>query len=478
MKTFRDYLNECEQSGPEDIVFQWVNEIDNSISRRTCKEFLLDIKKFASYLCTCYQNPRNKHFAIVSENSYEYVVGIFGIIYAGGVVVPISNQCENEELKYEIDFSDSEMVFADQESKEKIEPLFSDIIVKNICDYIDYEGVEIEEDQTIDDLAALIFTSGTSGNSKCVMISLRNIFSGIAAYQRGYNIHVELDYVRASSTLLFLPMHHIMTFGQLFAWVLIRERIDICSNIKNFVRDMVIMRSDQLIAVPMVLNMLYHDIINNKTDNIKYVKILIVGGAPVNAKIIDVFDNAGILVTESYGLSEACGPLTYNIFTHSKKYNSVGKRLAELNEIRIIDNEICVKGDSIMPGYYKDDVTTLESIDSDGWLHTGDLAEMDDDGYYYLVGRKKNLIILSNGENVSPEELENKLLNNKDIVETIVKEKNDRIVAEIYCEPQKKSDIKKYVMELNKIIPTYKQISAVEFRDTPFERTLSGKIKR
>lgn len=477
MNTFNDYLMESQKNGLESTIFQWINEADNSIIKKTYSDFFIDMKKFANYLCSIYENPRKKHFAIVSKNCYEYAVAVFGIVYAGGVVAPISNQCENEELLYEIKFSDSEIVFADQESKTRIESISNDINVKNIDGYYIYESIEVEDCSTIDDLAALLFTSGTSGASKCVMISLRNIFSCIEGYRQCDILDNSLYNVKTISTLLFLPLNHILTFGNLFTSIYYGMRMDVCSNIKNFVRDMVVMRSEKIVAVPMIMGMFYNDVVNKKTDNLKYVKTLISGGAPVNSSIIDTFSNIGILVTQGYGLSEACGPLTYNIFPHSKKYNSIGKNITNLNEIKIIDNEICVKGDSIMSGYYKNEEET-NAVLIDGWLHTGDLGMVDEEGYYFITGRKKNLIILSNGENISPEELEAKIKTCPLVKEVIVKEMNDKLCSVIYCEQENHDQIKEHINLINKSNPLYKRIANIEFVDKQFETTASGKIKR
>lgn len=477
MNTFQDYLVESKKNGLENVIFQWVNEKDNSIVKKTYNDFFSDMKRFANYLCTSYENPRKKHFAIVSKNCYEYAVGIFGIIYAGGVVVPISNQCENEELKYEIEFSDSEIVFADQESKTRIESLSNDIDVKNIEGFYTYEGIEIEDHSSIDDLAALIFTSGTSGNSKCVTITFRNIFSCVDTYLRCDALDNSLFNVKTISALIFLPMHHILSFSELLASVFANMRMDVCLNIKNFVRDMVMMRSEKVTVVPMVMGMFYNDVVNKKADYLKNVKTIVSGGAPINSSLIEAFNSVGILVTQGYGLSEACGPLTYNIFSHSKKYNSIGENITKLNEIKIIDNEICVKGDSVMSGYYKNEEETNLAL-VDGWFHTGDLGVVDEEGYFFITGRKKNLIILSSGENISPEELESKIKACPLVKEVIVKEKNDKLCSVIYCEEKDQSQIKEHINLVNKNNPLYKRIADIEFTDKQFETTASGKVKR
>lgn len=477
MQTFKDFIDESLKNGEDSVIYQWINDVDNSLIKKTYGDYFIDMKKFANYVLSNYDNISKKHFAIVSKNSYEYVVAIFGIIYAGGVVVPISNQCDDEELKYEIEFSDSNVVFADNESKARIESISSDINVKSINGYEEYDSIEMESSASLDDLVALIFTSGTSGTSKCVMINLRNVISCEEGYRQCDVLDTANFNVDTISCLLFLPLNHVLTFGTFITSVYYGVRMDICLNIKNFVRDMVVMRTEKIVAVPMIMEMFYNDVINNRTDNLKYVKTLISGGAPVNSSIIDAFSSLGILVTQGYGLSEVCGPLTYNQFPYSKKYNSIGKNITNLNEMKIIDNEICVKGDSIMTGYYKNEKETNEVL-IDGWLHTGDLGMIDDEGYYYITGRKKNLIILSSGENISPEELESKIKACPLVKEVIVKVMNNALCSIIYCDKKDQDQVKEHINLVNKSNPLYKRIANIEFVDKQFDTTSSGKIKR
>ena len=140
--------------------------------------------------------------------------------------------------------------------------------------------------------------------------------------------------------------------------------------------------------------------------------------------------------------------------------------------------EICIKGDCVMLGYYKDPEATAEVIDADGWFHTGDLARVDEEGYYYITGRKKNLIILASGENVSPEELEKKLALCPAVTECIVKEKGQKICAVVYCPEDKQEEVRAFVTEVNRSLPLYKRISAVEFTAEPLPRNALGKLLR
>ena len=142
------------------------------------------------------------------------------------------------------------------------------------------------------------------------------------------------------------------------------------------------------------------------------------------------------------------------------------------------DGELCIRGDSIMLGYYKDPEATAEVLDADGWFHTGDLARVDEDGFYYITGRKKNIIILDNGENVSPEELENLLSKCEAVKECIVREKGKKICAVIYCGEADQQTVRDFITETNRTLPLYKRMSAVEFSTEPLPRTGTGKLLR
>ena len=181
-----------------------------------------------------------------------------------------------------------------------------------------------------------------------------------------------------------------------------------------------------------------------------------------------------------------CSPVISNNNQVDAKTGSIGKPLANC-QVKFVDEEICVKGSSVMLGYYKMPKETAEALDEDGWLHTGDLGHLDEDGFLYITGRKKNLIILSNGENISPEEIENALGKSDLVKEVLVRENGQNIEAEIfpdaeYAEAHGIDDIPKSLQEIlddyNKDMPLYKRVTSLKVRDTEFEKNTTKKIKR
>jgi len=226
------------------------------------------------------------------------------------------------------------------------------------------------------------------------------------------------------------------------------------------------------------------DIVKSFGGGVKYI---VSGGAPLNSDIINEFKCYGIEILNGYGITE-CSPVVSCNNPTSYRKNSVGRPDKEFIDVKIVDDEILVSGEMVMKGYYNDSFSTKEAF-YDGWFRTGDLGYIDKDGFLFITGRKKNLIILSNGENVSAEEIEGKLLKKKHIKETIVYPKkigkNVVLAAKIVLDISQTDDrekienaIRNEIMEINRKSPNYKQIKSVEFQDNEFEKNGSGKIIR
>ena len=184
------------------------------------------------------------------------------------------------------------------------------------------------------------------------------------------------------------------------------------------------------------------------------------------------------MITQVYGMTETCGDGIINYEQDEKHIRAVGKPDDHAEYKLDETGEICIRGGCVMLGYYKDPEATAEVLDADGWFHTGDLARVDEDGFYYITGRKKNIIILDNGENVSPEELENLLSKCEAVKECIVREKGKKICAVIYCGEADQQTVRDFITETNRTLPLYKRMSAVEFSTEPLPRTGTGKLMR
>jgi long-chain acyl-CoA synthetase len=220
---------------------------------------------------------------------------------------------------------------------------------------------------------------------------------------------------------------------------------------------------------------LFKQILNEFGGNVDYI---ICGGAALDVKYIEWFRSIGIEILVGYGITE-CSPVVAVNRNHYKRDGSVGQICRDVN-VRIIDDEIVVSGDIVMKGYYKDRKSTEEVL-KDGRFYTGDLGRFDEDGFLFVTGRKKNLIILSNGENVSPEEIEAKLANDNGVAEVIAYEDNNRIIASIYPEKSYMGDqdyFDELIGEYNRKKPKNRQIAYVRLRTVEFPRNNNGKIIR
>ena len=209
------------------------------------------------------------------------------------------------------------------------------------------------------------------------------------------------------------------------------------------------------------------------------------GGAYLNPAWITLFEKYGITILQGYGMTE-CAPVISTNLEWNRKFGSVGKLMPNC-AAKVVDEEIWVKGSSVMQGYYQMEKETKETLTEDGWLRTGDLGYVDEDGFIFLTGRKKNLIITKNGENVSPEEIENKLSEHRLVQEVLARESEGVIEAEIfpdleYAEKQGVADIsaelQKIIDDYNKEAPLYKKVAKLKVRDQEFEKTAARKIKR
>ncbi len=215
-------------------------------------------------------------------------------------------------------------------------------------------------------------------------------------------------------------------------------------------------------------------------------RTIFTGGAHLDPYYIDKFEEFGVDILEGYGMSE-CSPVITSNSPDDHKKGSIGRPLKNV-EISFEDGEILVRGSSVMKGYYKMPNETEETL-KDGWLHTGDKGYLDEDGYLFINGRVKNLIIMSNGENVSPEEIENKLALNPLIAEVVVTGENNGLTARIYPDldeakarglsaEELEKELWAFIGQYNSSQPTYRYITALVIRQTPFIRNTTGKIKR
>lgn len=452
----------------------------------------------------------------MGENSYEWIISYFAVVNSGNVIVPIDKENVAKDVKFQLTQSDAELfLYSDT---------YSDIAgyceTESICfkeyDSIIAKGNELiaNGDNSFDNvqidperMCAIVFTSGTTSDPKGVMLSHKGLAKDAVISSK--NLYIP------EGTVSLLPLYHTFGFMACVLCQMLRGfKVYINTSLKRAFDDIKYAQPKHISVVPMLLVVIYNKIWSNVRSSGKEklfktmikvsnallkvgidirrkafkqvfdafggnLEMLITGGSSIDEKYIKGFRDIGITVTNGYGITE-CSPIVATMRNEHYAPQSVGAVQPEL-EARVVDGEIQIKGPTVFLGYYKNEKATAEAFD-DGWFKTGDLGSIDEDGLLYIEGRKKNLIILSNGKNVVPEELEALVMNNvPQVKEIIVYGENNEIVAEIYPDTEVEgvqAIINEKIAEINQTLPLFKRMSKVKFTDTEFPKTTTKKIKR
>jgi long-chain acyl-CoA synthetase len=413
---------------------------------------------------------KGQHIGIVSENSCFYYAYYFAIVSTGNVAVLCPVDADADEMKKLLDFTDTKILFVSDKSKlGRIDGINTITMTSEIGD------VQVNAEELFDfdaketDLACMIFTSGTTGERKAVCLSQKNCL---------FRVNLTIDKPMQGGKLFYTnPFEHVGLVASV-AVLYSKMTMLICEHPRLFFAAARKMNPAQISVVPSFLKTIQKKL--KVSDDIKEVlgssvQFLSVAGAALPKELITYFRGYGVFVGNNYGMSESTGYAT-TVCVDGR--GSVGQ-IAEGEDIEIIDGEVVLSGDNIMMGYYHNPEETQKTI-KDGKLYTGDLGYFDEEGYLYITGRKKNLIILSNGENISPEEIESKLEKIDEIDEAVVKECDDRLMlcaVPVQDTDECKKAISEKVDEYNRTAPLSKRIMKISFVDE-LPKTSNGKIKR
>lgn len=495
----RDILVAAEEKfGTQDAIRYKKNK--NEIEAKTYTQLRKDSEGFSNVLKALGQ--LGKHIALTGPASYPWIVTYFGVVNSGSVAVPLDVSLPAEELCELIDRADVTVLVVDQIRKDVIE------IAKKHCSKLKYiismQKEENDEESLSfwqllkehqgsfawqpepDKLCTIMFTSGTTGKSKGVMLSQRNLAENATC--------LDMKIPERTVLLSVLPIHHAYCLSMDILKALSLGSI-ICLNdsLMRVAKNIKLFRPNMMLMVPLMIETFAKKLEDSAKVPAIVVKMKVFGkqfhticsgGAYLNPAYIDLFQKYGITIQQGYGMTECAPVISTNVSWNIKK-ESVGQLLPNC-EAKVVDNEIWVRGSSVMMGYYNMPDKTEEAL-KDGWLLTGDLGYVDEEGFVFLTGRKKNLIITKNGENVSPEELENKIGSHRLVQEILVREKEGVIEAEMfpdveYAEKKKITDItsalQQIIDEYNQNAPSYKKVYSIKVRETEFEKTPSKKIKR
>ena len=473
ISTVYQWIVNIEEKYSDQIAVQYVE--NGEVIKITYNRFTQDIRKAAAYFKDTYPYIEGKHIAILSRNSYSYMVCFIGIIMAGGVAVTLNpGECW-DKLQDIIEFAEVSAIYSDGKYTEwdRLEEKYGSMLFEMNM-YEDHEAIENWIDHTdTNNPALLMFTSGTTGRGKGILLSQKNL---LTSRNQGAAVYDMEPGIPTKTYLLLLPLYHVAGITVTFGFMGFGCTINICNDLKYIYRDIKMMESERTSVVPTILKMWYKDIKAGRVERLNGIRLINCTGAASNAEIFQCFKQHGIKVYKAYGMTETCGDGTVNPGILSGKDDSVGVATPTC-KVKIIDGEICLKSDGVMIGYYKQPDETAKII-QDGWVHTGDLGYLDEEGYLYLNGRKNNLIILSSGENINPEELESILYHNQFVEETVVAAKEDKLCAYIYCKKEVQEQIREYITECNKNLAMYKRITEIVFTDKPLPKTATGKIMR
>jgi len=475
------------------------------------------LKKNIELLSNYFNFKKYNTVAICGANSYEWVLTYFATIHNAGVTVPLDRNISDEEFKRQLIETHSNVCFYGYERVKTINQIKT---ICPTCDFICLNTIQsiicnhkmADQNDVIvsgQDLATIVYSSGTTGLSKGIMLSHSNIISDTCASAK--------KYVMEGNTILILPLHHM--FGLLsgiFLSMYHGQTVHISNGIRYFFNDMKTYSPQTLYLVPLIVENLYKGIeqalikkkiktlinamvvISNFLRKIKIdirkilftsiikqfggkLQNIICGGAPLNPLHAEVLENYGINVLNGYGITE-CSPVVSVNTIKSNLFGSVGEVL-ECCHVKILDpdkegkGEVAVRGDNVMLGYLNLPDETIK-VFHDQYFKTGDIGFFKNE-HLYICGRIKNLIILSNGENVPAEELENILLEYDSIKEVIAYQENDKITIEVFpIDGKTYDDVYKDVLEANTLLPDYKRIQKIHIRKTEFYKTTSQKIIR
>ena len=497
--TIREILVQTEKKfGKEDAVRYKIGK--NEIESKSYTQLKKDSESFSGVLKSL--GELGGHVAMTGRTSYQWLVAYLGTVNSGSVAVPLDVSLPAEEMCELIDRADVTVLVLDEVRTDvmevvrqhcpKLKYLISMQKAQSDAAVLSFEQLLKEQEGSFafspepDQLCTIMFTSGTTGKSKGVMLTHRNLAENATC--------LDMKIPERTVLLSVLPIHHAYCLSMdILKGMSLGAVICINDSLMRVVKNIKLFQPNMILMVPLMI-----ETISKKLEETAWIPPALVknkifgkqfhticsGGAYLNPSYLELFQKYGITILQGYGMTE-CAPVISTSVSWNIKRDTVGQLIPNC-EAKVVEEELWVRGSSVMQGYYNMPEETAQTL-QDGWLKTGDLGYVDEDGFVYLTGRKKNLIITKNGENVSPEELENKIGSNRMVQEILVRENEGVIEAEIYpdYEYAKKKKISDMNAELQKVIdeynqgaPAYKKVYRIKVRETGFEKTPSKKIKR
>ena len=534
-KRFRDMIDDLAQGREDKPGISWFTRKGEEIGVTLGKlrEDVICLKEKLIDL-----GLAGKHIAILGENSYEWLLTYFAAVYCGAVAVCIDIEQPNETIEQMLTTADVDALFFAKayrsicvnfaKGQKTLVSFSDDKEIMTISAAID-EGAQIINSGnadlsnnltvTPDMTASIVFTSGTTSCSKPVMLSQEAILTNASDALA----NVAIGDVAFTS----LPFYH--TYGltcSVLSMLIGRAKLYINGNLKTVMRDIQLAKPHTMLTVPLMLETIHSKLWlsveeSGKAEKFKTllkiqkwllnagiekrfkvfdsirekcfgtIELIICGGAHMNASIMEEFYCMGITVVQGYGITE-CAPLVSVNRNKMNKFDSVGL-VCKNTEVKLVEGEIYVRGKNIMKGYYNQPELTAESMDGE-WFKTGDIGEFDKDGFLYITGRKKNLIVFKNGKKLSPEKLEEKIKKIPIVQDVVVYGASSgvstddvQVATSIFPNKEEAAGMDSYeilevlqseIAAINKDLPMYQQIQMINIRENEFSKTALQKIKR
>ena len=549
----KDMLNQTGEVYGDRPAYIFKTEEKGKFRTITHKKFRENINALGTTLIQ--MGLKDKRIALISENRYEWELSYLAVASGVGVIVPLDKALPDNELESLILRSQVEAIiysskydvimntlrekkntnlkyFISMDLEENTQGIYAEKALVEKGKKLLTDGNKTYIDAKIDSekMGIMLFTSGTTAMSKAVMLSHKNLVTNVM------DIIQRFDLTDEDRFLSFLPLHHVFecTVGFLYP-ISIGGSIAFCEGVKHMAENIKEFEITAMISVPAVFDIIYRKVMKTiekkgKLANLEKgkkvsqfllkmkidlrkqlfkevheslgpkLKLVVTGGAALDPETEKGFNDLGFDVEQGYGLTETA-PVIAAETPKCRKLGSIGKKFPSV-EVKIDDpdeegiGELMAKGPSIMLGYYENEEATKSALESDGWFHTGDLARIDKDGFIYISGRKKSVIVLNNGKNVFPEEIETLLNKVEGIKETFVFEKKEddgdvkvcveivydkELIKELY-NIEGEENIKEFlwdkVKEVNKLMPKYKYVREMVITEEPLIKTTTLKIKR
>ena len=549
----KDMLNQTGEVYGDRPAYIFKTEEKGKFRIITHKEFRENINALGTTLIQ--MGLKDKRIAVISENRYEWELSYLAVAAGVGVIVPLDKALPDNELESLILRSQVEAIiysskydaimntlrekkntnlkyFISMDLEENTQGIYAEKALVEKGKKLLADGNKTYIDAKIDaeKMGIMLFTSGTTAMSKAVMLSHKNLVTNVM------DIIQRFDLTDEDRFLSFLPLHHVFecTVGFLYP-ISIGGSIAFCEGVKHMAENIKEFEITAMISVPAVFDIIYRKVMKTiekkgKLANLEKgkkvsqfllkmkidlrkqlfkevheslgpkLKLVVTGGAALDPETEKGFNDLGFDVEQGYGLTETA-PVIAAETPKCRRLGSIGKKFPSV-EVKIDDpdeegvGELMAKGPSIMLGYYENEEATKSALESDGWFHTGDLARIDKDGFIYISGRKKSVIVLNNGKNVFPEEIETLLNKVEGIKETFVFEKKEddgdvkvcveivydkELIKELY-NIEGEENIKEFlwdkVKEVNKLMPKYKYVREMVITEEPLIKTTTLKIKR